>query len=59
MYAHTMTIEELEQRIGELRSDLRGYERAIEAGHDDAIAPFRAVWRALRVLITEQRRRHP
>ena len=59
MYAHTMTTEELERRIGELRSDLRGYERAIEAGHDDAVAPFRAVWRALRVLVLEQRRRHP
>ena len=59
MYARTMNDTELERRIGELRTDLRGYERAIEAGHDDAVPPFRAVWRALRVLITEQRRRHP
>ena len=59
MYAHTMTDEELERRIGELRTDLRGYERALEAGHDDALPPFRAVWRALRVLVRERRRRHP
>lgn len=59
MYARTMNDTELERRIGELRTDLRGYERAIEAGHDDAVPPFRAVWRALRVLVLEQRRRHP
>lgn len=59
MTPDTMTDAELEQRIGELRSDLRCHERCLEAGHQDAAGPFRAVWRALRRLIAEQRRRHP
>lgn len=59
MTPDTMTDTELEQRIGQLRSELRYAERCLEAGHQDAAGPFRAVWRALRRLLTEQRRRHP
>jgi predicted transcriptional regulator len=56
--------DELETRAAELADDLRQCEAAIDArvtwheAWDTDRAHFRAVWRALRVIRAEQRRRH-